>query len=92
MHAGEDERVTMEEENRRKKKHKEALMRGKEEAKMRAMAARIARRPWRKREKDQNEMKTLTMIRSMRESELRKLIRMVMTSLTARHDQLQEAT
>ena len=50
LHAGEDERKAMCEE-RRRKKHQEALMKGKEEAKMRAMVARLARRPWRKKQK-----------------------------------------
>ena len=47
---------------------------------MRAMAARLARRPWRRREQKEAEAKTLVTIKAMKDSELRKLVRMVMMS------------
>ena len=66
-------------EEKRQRKHSEAVKKGKEEARLRAMVARLARRPCRKKEKDEREVKTLVGIQNMKDTELTKVARMVMT-------------
>ena len=44
------------------------------------MVARLARRPWRKKEKEESEVKRMVDVWNMKETELRKIVRMVMTS------------
>ena len=54
------------EEERRQKKHSDAEKKGKEEARRKAMVARLARRPWRRKREGESEMKTVEEIRRMK--------------------------
>lgn len=65
-------------EQRRIKKEERGHERAKAEAGLRAMAARLSRRPWKPSTDDDKQTKTIQSIQSMKETELRNLIRVVM--------------